>query len=171
VKQLFAAATLAVLLAACDTYPPGDAYPPYPGDSYPPYPADPYPPPGQYPPGEPYPPPGMDSCPIVSSRDWRAWVNAMPGPVARPTLHLTGTVVAPTAGYRMEFRPQLEELETYPVEVIATLQPFPPPGPAAQVLTTHDLRWQWPLERGPVGSVSIHCGGREIAEVPVTTAQ
>lgn len=162
-KQLFAAASLALALAACDTYPPGADYPPYP--------ADPYPPPGQYPPDYP-PPPDMDSCPIVSSRDWRAWVNAMPGPDARPTLHVSGTVVAPTAGYRIEFRPNLLVRESYPVQVVATLQPFPPSGPAAQVLTTHDVRWQWPLTSGPVGSVTIECGDRQIARIePVAVAR
>jgi hypothetical protein len=172
VKRIFAPIALAALLAACETYPQQDGYPPYPGDSYPPpYPGDPYPPTGPYPPGPPGAEPPMQACPIVSSRDWRAWVNAMPGPNERPTLHLSGTVVAPTAGYRMEFRPHLDERGGYPVEVVATLQPFPPSGPAAQVLTTHDLRWQWPLESGPVGSVTIECGDRQIAQVPVATAQ
>lgn len=181
-KRILATASLALLLGACETYS-DDGYPPYPNAPYPPYPADPYPPPGPYPPGTyppttpyppAYPPPQMQPgiCDGITSQGWRAWVDAMPGPGERPTLHLTGTVVAPTAGYRIEFRPQLDyEDDTYPVDATAALQPFPPTGPAAQVMTTHDLRWQWPLEKGPVGQVTIECGGRVLAEVPVTTAR
>ena len=32
-------------------------------------------------------------CPITSSSDWTAWVNAMPGPNAGPRLIVTGKVV------------------------------------------------------------------------------
>ena len=181
-KRIVATASLALLLAACQTYPKGGTYPPYPQAPYPPYPADPYPPPTPYPQVPPYPPsypapyppaqfePGV--CEGVTSRDWRAWVNTMPGADARPTLHVTGTVVAPTAGYWIEFRPELDEDDdNYPIEVTATLQPFPPTGTAAQVQTTHDLRWQWPLEKGPVGTLTIECGNRMLAQVPVGTAQ
>lgn len=174
-KRILAAASLALLLGACQSYPQDDIY--YPNAPYPPYPADPYPPPAPYPPA-PYPPtsyppaypapplqPGI--CEGITSRDWRAWVSQGAGTDARPTLFLTGTVVAPTVGYRIEFRPDLDEDDNYPVEVTATLQPFPPVGTAAQVQTTHDLRWQWPLDKGPVGSVQIECGNRLLAEIPV----
>lgn len=171
-KQLLAVTAAALFLAACDTYPPGDPY----GAPYPPYPPqDPYgaPYPTQDPYGTPpYPRAPIESCQIASSRDWRAWVDVSPGPDARPTLFVSGTVVAPTGGYRIEFLPQLQELRSYPVQVIARLLPIPPTGGATQALTTHDVRWQWPLQSGPVGSVTIACGDRTLAQVsPVQRAQ
>lgn len=200
-KRIFAAGAALLLASCQTTdYPPGGPYgspepygdpygQPYPGDPYPPGqpyppsqpypPGQPYPPSQPYPPGQPYPPsqgypPGQaypaQSCPIVSSRNWRAEV-AMQGAGQPPMLMLSGTVVAPTAGYRMEFRPNIEERRSYPVQVVAILQPFPPTNPSAQVQTTHDLRWQWPLSSGPVGSVTIRCGGRDLAQVPVESAR
>ena len=172
-KQALAATAAALLLAGCDTYPQGDPY----GAPYPPqdpygsqYPPQPYPPQPPY--GAPYPPAQVDSCPINSSRDWRATVDSTPGPDQRPTLVVTGTIVAPTGGYRMEFEPHLQERRSYPVQLVATLRAIPPQGPATQALTTHDVRWQWPLTSGPVGAVSIACGNRMLAEIaPVPRTQ
>jgi hypothetical protein len=166
VKQSVAIAAAALALAACDTYPQGDPYgAPYPPqDPYgTPYPPQPYP---QQPPyGTPYPQQPVDACQIVSSRDWRATVDSTPGPDQRPTLVVSGTIVAPTGGYRMEFEPYLQVRESYPVQVVARLRAIPPQGPATQALTTHDVRWQWPLASGPVGSVTIACGTQTLAQI------
>ena len=86
-------------------------------------------------------------------------------------LILTGKVVVPTGGYRLEFVPNLTELRSYPVQLVARLLVFPPEGPATQALVTHDLRWQWPVT-GPVGTVAIRCGTRMLATVtPVEAAR
>ena len=157
-KRIFAAAA-ALLLASCDTMgpPPGDPYgapAPYPGDAMPPT--------APYAPAQP-----VNACPIESSRDWRAMVIPPASPGARATLVISGTVVAPTGGYRMEFVPNLTVLRSYPVQVIARLLPIPPQGPATQALTTHDVRWHWPLT-GPVGSVTIRCGTQVLAQITPT---
>ena len=163
----------ALLLTACATQPYGqDRY----GQNYPPAgPYDPsgYPPPGDYPP----PPmgPGMDpaagACPITSSRDWGAWVDAMPGPDARPKLMITGTVTVPSGGYRLEFVPNLQIRESFPAQAVATLVVFPPQGPATQAIETHDLRWEWPVNQ-QIGSVTIRCGRDTLATIaPVETAR
>lgn len=139
-------------------YPPQDPY------GAPSYPSEPYPPAGSGP------PPPEGSCPIISSRDWRAHIDMTLGPDNRPTLVVNGTLVAPTGGYRMEFQPFLQERRSYPVQLVARLRAIPPSGPATQALTTHDIRWQWPLASGPVGSLSIACGDRTLAEIsPVPT--
>ena len=168
-KRILTAATAALLLGACETaYPPGDPY----GAPYPPQ--DPYGGPGY---GQPYPPqapygsapypqqPDSMACPIASSRDWRAWVDTNPAGGDRPNLVVSGTIVAPTGGYRMEFEPYLQERRSHPVQLVATLDPQPPQGAATQALTTHDVRWQWPLQSGPVGSVTIVCGNQTLAEI------
>ena len=131
-----------LLLAACAT-----AYPPPP------------PPPGQ----------AADGCGIIASRDWAAWVNAMPGPNARPTLIITGKADTPTGGYRLAWR-DLRVMESYPVQIDAELVAIPPAGAATQAIVTHDVRGQWPTQ-APVGSVTVRCGGQVLARIaPVETA-
>jgi hypothetical protein len=108
-------------------------------------------------------------CPIAGSSDWAAWVNAMPGPNAQPSLIVTGKVTVPTGGYRPHL--ELEQVaQSYPVQVFARLHPNPPTQAATQALVTHDVRGRWPMSP-PVGSVTIRCGGEVLARIsPVETA-
>lgn len=167
----FCIAAAALALAGCQTaYPPVDPYygqPSPPPIGTPPYPgapaADPY---GADRPG--FPGPAMTGrCPIVSSRDWNARVEPSNVAGERPKLVVNGTIVAPTGGYRMEFDPYLQALETRPLQLSARLNAIPPQGMAIQALTTHDVRWQWPLQAGPVGSVIVECGQQRLAAIPV----
>lgn len=134
-----------------------------------PAPYGPYPPPGPpYQPNNPYPPAKL-GCPILSSQGWAAWVNAMPGPNARPTLIVTGKVTVPTGGYRFAWR-DMRVMESYPVQVVVELEAIPPSGGGTEAIVTHDVRGQWPMSP-PVGSVTITCGGRPLASIsPVETA-
>lgn len=153
-KALLAAAS-ALLVAGCATYdPPGARYPGgYPDGGY-------GPPPGAYPPA----PPPEANCPIVRSGEWNAWVNMMPGPNSRPTLHVTGKVVVPTGGYQIGFEPQLVIRESYPAQAVAELRVTPPAGPATQAVMTHEVRWEWPLSQ-PVGSLDIVCRGETLTRI------
>ena len=108
-------------------------------------------------------------CPISGSAGWNAWINAMPGPNARPTLIVTGKVTVPTGGYRIRWG-DFRIAESYPVQIFADLTVVPPAGPATQVITTHDVRGDWPVDQ-PVGSFTVRCGSRVLARVsPVETA-
>src|SRR5687767_2351316 len=132
-RRLGPLAFAALLIAGCATQPYGpdrgsweDPYPlPPTGPGYPapPYPPQSYPPPDYMPPGA---PPAAMRCPITGSRDWKAWINAMPGPDARPKLMVTGTVLVPTGGYQMGFEPFLQLRESYPAQAFATLRITPP---------------------------------------------
>ena len=114
-------------------------------------------------------PPQKIGCQIIGSSDWRAWVSAMPGPNARPTLIATGKVTVPTGGYRFAWR-DVRVMESYPVQVVAELEVIPPTGGATQAIVTHDVRGQWPMSP-PVGSLTISCGGRTLAVIsPIETA-
>lgn len=180
-KYLHCASAAALLLAACDTVPPGEPYgqpypPAYPGDAYPPapYPEPGYPPQGYpqsgYPPQGQYPPGPQLACPISVSRDWRAWVNLMPGP-ATPTLNVSGKAVTPTGGYQVGFDPSLQIRRGYPAQAFATLRIFPPPAGATQAVVVHEVRGQWPLSRR-IDSVEIRCGDQTLASIaPVETAR
>jgi hypothetical protein len=79
-------------------------------------------------------------------------------------LNVTGTVIAPSGGYRIEFVPELTVIRSYPVQMVAQLLPIPPEGPATQAQAAHNVRWQWPLA-GPVGTVAIRCGEKTLANI------
>ena len=112
---------------------------------------------------------GSRECAITASSDWAAWVNAMPGPGARPTLIVTGKVTVPTGGYRFAWR-DMRVMESYPVQVAVELEAIPPAGGATEALVTHDVRGQWPVSP-PVGSLTVHCGDRVLARIaPVEIA-
>ena len=116
--------------------------------------------------------PGPDTstaCGVIQSSDWKAWVNAMPGPGARPTLIVTGKVTVPTGGYRFAWG-DTRIMESYPIQVATELRPIAPAGPATQALVTHDVRGEFPVTP-PVGSVTVRCGGQVLAAIsPVETA-
>lgn len=108
-------------------------------------------------------------CGIIGSIEWAAWVNAMPGPNARPSLIVTGKVTVPTGGYRFAWR-DMRVMESYPVQVVAELQAIPPTGPATQAVVTHDVRGEWPIEP-PVGALTVRCSDMVLARIaPVATA-
>lgn len=115
-------------------------------------------------------PPTMSrSCLAVSSSDWQAWVNAMPGPNAEPKLIATGKVVMPTGGYSYRWG-SMRVMESYPVQVSIQLIPVPPPGPATQALETQEVRGEWTASP-PIGSLTITCGDTVLGRVsPVATA-
>lgn len=111
----------------------------------------------------------LPACPVIAASDFTAFVNAMPGPDARPTLIVTGTVTAPTGGYTFTWR-DFRVMESYPVQVAVELVPIPPSGGATQAVVTHEVRGQWPISP-PVGSVTVTCGNRSLARIsPVETA-
>ncbi len=112
---------------------------------------------------------GEAECGIIRSNDWAAWVNAMPGPNARPTLIVTGKVTVPTGGYRFEWR-DMRVMESYPVQVAVELDAIPPAGGATQAVVTDEVRGQWPISP-PVGSLTVRCGDTVLARIaPVETA-
>lgn len=108
-------------------------------------------------------------CPIAGSGNWAAWINAMPGPNARPTLIVTGKVTVPTGGYSWQWA-DMRVMESHPVQVVADLRVIPPAGGATQAIVTHDVRGEWPMSP-PVGSVTVTCGNQTLARIaPVETA-
>lgn len=123
------------------------------------YPAAPYPIAG------PPPPAGIApaDCPVVQSHGWQAWINAMPGPNANPSLILTGTVVTAAGGYRLAFEP-LQFRDGGPPLAFATL--YAATDSSAEPGTTHDVRWTWPIGQRQVASLVVRCGGRTLAEIP-----
>ena len=118
----------------------------------------------QPPPTVPPPPP----CPVVSSTDWKAWVNAMPGPGARPTLNVTGMVVLPWSNWEARFT-TIRVMESYPVQTVVELD-FTTNSTEPKPATPVEIRGSWPSEP-QVGSVTVMCNGTTLARIsPVETA-
>ncbi len=121
---------------------------------------------------EPTAPPKPDpvtSCPVIESRDWAAWVNAMPGPGAKAQLIATGQVTMPTPGYTVTLTAGIADRSATPTQQLI-LTATPPSGPVTQVLTTQPVRYQGPAISMQYRAVRIMCGGQmlsEIDDVPV----
>ncbi|MEO6256764.1 MAG: hypothetical protein ABIO69_08145 [Sphingomicrobium sp.] len=148
------------------SYPaPGYPAPNYPAPNYPApgYPAPNYPPPGAYPPGP------QLTCPVSNGREWRAWIDLMPGSAA-PTLHVTGKVTTSSGGYAVSFDRSLQIRRGYPAQAFVTVQVSPPTGGSTQALMTHELRGEWPLGQR-IDSVEIRCGEQTLASITPAAAR
>lgn len=123
------------------------------------------------------PQPDRAACPVLSSSDWAAWVNLMPGavPAAGPAparVIVTGSVVlAPGA-------PAVDLIDAGPdaASRVPTRQLRLVPSPAAPVPAgpVH-LRLEFPAQRAargsaPWGAVRITCEGRDLALLTVDEA-
>ncbi|MEO5774802.1 MAG: hypothetical protein ABIQ32_11890 [Sphingomicrobium sp.] len=114
--------------------------------------------------------PALASCPVSESSDWHAWINAMPGPNATPTLIVTGKAVVSSGGYSVGWGDPLV-MESYPVQVSVELRPVRASEMHTQALVTKEVRGEWPM-REPVGSVTITCGPKTLARIsPVESAR
>lgn len=112
-----------------------------------------------------------DACPVIDSRNWSAWVNAMPGPDAKITLHVTGEIDLPTPGYEISWQAGMADRSMTPVQrLMLTLTP--PDGMVAQVITTETVKYEGPALVKTYGGVIVMCGGEALAEIDdVTLAQ
>ena len=111
---------------------------------------------------------GSPSCPTVS-RDWQAWINAMPGPDAQRTLHITGSVDMPTPGYTVELVGGPAD-RMQPPGLRFRMEVTPPDGPVTQVITPTEVRYSEPTPYSQIREIMITCADRPvvvITEVPV----
>ena len=117
------------------------------------------------------PAPQEADCPVIESRNWSAWVNAMPGPDAKLTLHVTGEVDLPTPGYEVSWREGMADRSATPVQrLMLTLTP--PEGMVTQVITTETVNYEGQALTKTYGGVIVMCGGAPLATIDaVVTAQ
>jgi hypothetical protein len=107
--------------------------------------------------------PAPNLCRAAANGDWSAHVNAMPGPGARPTLIVTGTIgVKPAARTRLRLSPAV--MESDPPQYAVVLDISLPRRPTIDMLERREVRGSWPVS-GRVGAVHIRCGGRIVASV------
>lgn len=116
-------------------------------------------------------PDGGADCPVIDSRDWKAWVNAMPGPGAEATLIVEGAVDMPTPGYAFSWEAGMADRSMVPTQRLH-LTAAAPEGMVAQVITTETVRYEGPAIAKEYRAVMVVCGDEVIADITdVMTAE
>ena len=110
------------------------------------------------------PPPASD-CPVSDSRNWHAWIDRMPGPGSKPTLHISGEVDLPTPGYQVSLKPGPADRAMPPGQRF-TLETRAPDGMVAQVITPTEVRYRGPATYPRYREIIIGCGGSALVTIP-----
>ena len=113
-------------------------------------------------------PPASD-CAAYESRNWAAYINKMPGPGARPALHITGEVDMPTPGYSVELVAGPAD-RAMPPGLRFRMVTERPDGNVTQVITPTEVRYAEPTPYSQIRQIIIGCGDRTlttITDVPV----
>lgn len=113
---------------------------------------------------KPAPETALSQCPVIASRGWKAWVNAMPGPGAVRTLHIEGEIDLPTPGFKTVLVPGPSDRMMPPAQRFA-LDASPPGGMTAQVVTPTSVNYQGPAVHEKYRAIMIGCGGKELARI------
>ena len=110
-------------------------------------------------------------CPVISSRNWHAWIDAMPGIDADPILHVTGEVELPTPGYTISWREGPLDRRSPPTQHLDLVLEAPT-GIVVQVLTTETVHYRARALARSYRSIRIGCGSQPLAIIDdVTTVQ
>lgn len=116
------------------------------------------------------PPPAVsDGCAAYESRNWQAYINAMPGPNAQRVLHIMGEVDMPTPGYSVELIAGPAD-RAQPPGLRFRLATQAPGGMVTQVITATQVRYAEPTPYSAIREITIGCGDRTLAtitDVPV----
>ncbi len=110
-----------------------------------------------------------NGCAAYASRDWQAWINAMPGPGAKPTLHIKGEVDMPTPGWSVELVEGPAD-RMQPPGLRFRLKTEKPDGMTTQVITPTEVRYAKPTPYSQIREIFITCGDETLAtisDVPV----
>jgi hypothetical protein len=105
------------------------------------------------------------ACPVIASRGWSAWLNAMPGPGAMgPMLNITGEVDMSAPGFRLELVAGPADRAMPPSQrfrLVATA----PDGMMTQVVTPTPVKYREKATYPSYHSIMILCGERAIATI------
>ena len=106
-----------------------------------------------------------ENCPAIGAGHFEAWLDAMPGPGgSHASLNISGKVDLPTPGYRLELAAGPADRMMPPSQRFR-LVAWPPPGMAAQVVTTSEVHYRAPAQYPAYRSLIILCGERVLATI------
>jgi len=103
------------------------------------------------------------TCPVLESKNLKAWINAMPG-TTEPTLNISGEIVLPTGGYTVGVRPGPLDRRQPPTQRVI-LDLVKPDGAALQALTTETVSGQLSDALPAYRAVVVVCGDTTLAEI------
>jgi hypothetical protein len=106
----------------------------------------------------------FSECPVLGSRDWKAWISAMPGPDAVRTLHIEGEVDLPTPGYRVALIPGPADRMMPPDQRFA-LAANASDAVVAQVVTPTPVRYAGKAGYQEYRAITIGCGGKILTRI------
>lgn len=109
-----------------------------------------------------------ETCDVLESRDWAAWVNLMPGPDASPTLHVTGKVDVRTGGYTFDWQTGPLDRSARP-KLRLKLIPKAPDGMATMAITTEEVNYSAPAGGIEYSGVLVSCGTVTLADIAEIT--
>lgn len=101
-------------------------------------------------------------CPIASSSDWRAWVDAKGWPDRPATLHVAGRATLPWGGWQIYWK-NMQVLQSTPPHVYVELD-AKPPSVGGQQPDAQSVTGSWPSE-AVIGSVTIVCRNTQLARI------
>ena len=105
-----------------------------------------------------------ETCAVLESREWAAWVNRMPGPGAVATLHVTGKVDVRSGGYTFEWQQGPLDRSATPA-LRLRLVPMAPDGMATMAITTEEVKYEAPLSGISYSRVLVSCGSITLGEI------
>lgn len=111
--------------------------------------------------------PMEETCDILDSRDWEAWLDVMPGVDPAPTIHVVGKVDVRTSGYTFEWREGPLDRSAMPA-LRLNLIPVKPDDMALQAIMTEEVHYSAPATV-TYSRVLVACGGETIAEIDEIT--
>lgn len=110
------------------------------------------------------------TCPIMGSENWKAHVNAMPGPGRKPQLGVSGIIITNTAGY--QFRLERKATDFNPKIATVELIVTEPTGMVAQVITKTQVSGTFDATGASTAGydqVTVTCRGKELAVIDDVT--
>lgn len=107
----------------------------------------------------------MAQCPIIDSRDWKAWIDRMPKvDQPGPRLHVAGEIDLPTPGFTVSVTEGPMD-RAMPPGLRLNIAATPPDGMAAQVITPTPVKYEGPAAFDAYRAIYIVCEGQGIAEI------
>ena len=103
-------------------------------------------------------------CPVLDSRNWVAWINAMPGVDAKRRLHISGEVDLPTPGFVANWRLGPADRRSVPSQFVE-LSFDRPEGVVQQAISTETVDFVTDALFPQYASIRVRCGDRVIAEI------
>lgn len=103
-------------------------------------------------------------CAIIASRDWKAWIDTMPGVGSTPMLHVAGEVDMPTPGYSFEWAAGPLDRRMPPTQHLK-LSATAPDGMVAQVVSTETVKYEGAAQASEYSAIVIRCGDEVLAEI------